>query len=96
MLKPGRIKELSFFIQIRQNILVCILNKLSCISSFLRQLTLSVNKLKEGQVISSSHLGIIFTKGRSDVNDTGTIGHSDIGVTGYIMAFFVLLCCHLT
>ena len=91
MLKLRRCKQLTLFVQILQYFRVRILDKLARIGSFCCQITLAVHELYKRQVIVSANPGVILTKGRSDVYDTGTIRHGNVGVTGYKMCLFLLL-----
>ena len=94
MLKFRCGKKLSLFIEIHQNILIRVFNKLAGIGCFTGHISLSVHKLYKRQVVLAPHIRVILTKSRCDVHDTGTVGHCDIAVTCYKMTFFALfLCC---
>ena len=43
---------------------------------------LVINHLHQREVIVPSDPGIVFTEGRSDMDNAGTVGHGDIGVAG--------------
>ena len=69
MLKLGRVKQLALFIQIFDDLRVRILYKGPCIGRLLGHIPLAVHKLHKGQVILTSHLGVVFTESRRNMND---------------------------
>ena len=91
MLELRSCKQLALCIQILQNNRICILYKHSCICSLFGHLTLTVYKLYKRKVIFASYLRVVFTECRCDVYDTGTVGHGNVSVTGYIMCLLILL-----
>ena len=54
-----------------------------------------INELNERHIILTAYTGIIFTEGRSLVNDTGTVFSCNVRITYYIMSSLVLLSCHI-
>ena len=91
MFKFRRGEKLSFLLQIYQNILVRILDKLSGIGRFPCHKPLAVHKLYKGQFIFTPHICIVLTKCRRNMHNTGTVRHCDIVVTCDIETFFMLL-----
>ena len=92
MLKFRCVKKLPLFVKVDQDVLIRILYKLAGIRRFRRHISFSVHKLDKGQVIVSSHLGVILAESRCNMNDTRTVCHGDIVVTGDKVGLFVLLC----
>ena len=95
MLEFRRREQKSLGIQILQYKRIRILHKDPGVSRFLRHLSLSIYQLYEGQVIPASHLGVVLTKCRGDMNDSGTIRHGNIGITDNVICLFVLLLTNL-
>ena len=91
MLKLRCIEELSFLIQIDKDILIGILHELTGIRCLCGKASLAINKLYKRKVIVTANSRIIFTKSRCDMNDTGTICHGYIVITGNEKAFLMLL-----
>ena len=91
MLKLRCLKQLAPSIQVLEYLRVCLLDKQTCKRSLLRQLAFSVDKLYERKIVIASHVGIVLTKRRCNVHDTGTIGHSYIAVAGHEKALLSLL-----
>ena len=50
-----------------------------------------IHHLNERQVVLAAHIRIVFTKGGSYMNDTGTVCHGNVFVAYYIEALFLLL-----
>ena len=92
MLKFRRIKKLALFVQVNKYKGIGFLYKYSCVWSFFCHISLSVYKLYKRKVVIAANTVIILTKCRSDMNDTGTVAHSNIAVTYYKMRFFLLFC----
>ena len=95
MLELRSCKQLALCIQVFQNNRIGILYKHSCICSLFGHLTLAVYKLYKRKVVFASNLRVVFTECRCDVYDTGTVGHGNVSVTGYIMCLLILLLCTL-
>ena len=93
MLEFRSFEEFSFFVQIHQNFRIGIFYKDICIRSFFGQMTFSIYKLYERQIIVASDTAVIFTESRCDMNDTGTIAHGYVSITGNKMCFLFLFCC---
>ena len=94
MLEFRCFEEFSFFVQIYQNLRIRIFYKNICIRCFFGQMTFSVYKLYERQVVIASDTAVVFTECRCDMNDTGTIAHGYISITGNKMSFlFLFFCC---
>ena len=73
MLEFRCVKQLALRIQILDNLRICLFNKDSCIRSLFGKFTLAIDKLYKWEVIISANLGIVLTKCRCDMNDTGTV-----------------------
>ena len=58
--------------------------------AFLLSFPLSVDELYKRQVILASHLRIVLTKRRGNMNDTGTVGQGNIAVTGNKIRFYAV------
>ena len=56
-------------------------------------MTFSIYKLYERQIIVASDTAVVFTESRCDMNDTGTIAHGYVSITGNKMCFLFLFCC---
>ena len=95
MLEFRSIEELAFFVQICEDHRICFLYENACVWCLFCQVTLSVYELYEWQFIVTSDSAVVFTECRCDVNDTCTITHSNVVITGYEMSFFALFCCCL-
>ena len=54
-------------------------------------MALCIYQLYKGQVVLTSHIGIVLTKGRSNMNDTCTICQCYIGIAYNIVALLMLL-----
>ena len=67
----------------------------SCKWSLLSHTSFLVYEFHQRKVVFTSHTGIILTKSRRDMNDTGTIRHSYIIITDHIVCFLVLFFCFL-
>ena len=63
-------------------------------SSFLH-LSVVIHQLHEGCIILAAHAGVVFTEGRCDMNDAGTVGHGDIVVAVDEKCLLVLLLHHV-
>ena len=92
MLKLRRGEQFSLPVQVADDIRVRVLDKFSGVRSLLGHISPPVHKLHQGQAVLPSHIGIVLTKGRGDVHDTGTVGHGDIAVAGHIVGLFPLSC----
>ena len=90
MLKFRCVKKQSFFFQVFQYHWICLFHKYTFIRCLFCHLTFAVYQLNKRKVISTSYLGIIFTKCRCDMNHTGTIGQCNVISTCDKVAFFVL------
>ena len=95
MFKLRCCKKLSFRIQIFQHFRICFLYKKSGKWRLCAHLTFLCNKLYKWKIVVSSNIGIVLTKGRSDMHDTGTIGHGYISITSHEETFLVLFVCAL-
>ena len=95
MLKLRCVKQLALCVQVLQDMRVRILHKGPSVRSVLCHFTLAVHKLYKGQIVPAAYLSVILTKCRCDMDDTSTVSHSDIGITGNEMSLFLLLCCYL-
>ena len=106
MLKLRSIKQQSFCFQIFQYFRISALHiriflhlcfgrfcSHSCKWSFRSHTSFLIYKFYKRKVVLTSYTSIILTKCRCDMNDTGTIGHSYIIITDYIMCFLVLFLC---
>ena len=104
MFKLGSCKQKSALIQLNQNFGIRRFYSLIHFSlgrlcthtakgSFIQHLTFFVYHLNERKVIVSSYVCIVFTEGRCNMYDTGTICHSNVLITGYKEALLVLLVC---
>ena len=96
MLEFRSIEELAFFVQICKDHRICFLYENACVWCLFCQVTLSVYELYEWQFIVTSDSAVVFTECRCDVNDTCTITHSNVVITGYEMSFLFLFCCCLS
>ena len=92
MLKFRSIEQLAFFFKISQYHWVCFLNKYTGIWCLSSKITLAIYKLYKRKVIFTSYTAVVFTKCRSDMNDTGTITHGNVVITYEIMRFLALGC----
>ncbi len=90
MLELGRGKQLVLRVQIPDDIRVRILHELPCIGRLLSHVSPAVHKLHQGQAVLSAHVGIIFTEGRGNMDDSSTVRHGDIGVAGHVMGLLAL------
>ena len=93
MLKFRCVKQLAFLFQIHKDQRICLLHKDACIGSLCRHISLSVHKLNKGKIVITAHTAVVLTKCRCDMNDTGTVAHGNIVVTGHKMRFLSLLRC---
>ena len=91
VLEFRRVKEQTLTVKVFKHHRIGILYEYSCIRCFICKVALAVNKLNKGKVILSAYPCVILTESGRGMNDTGTVGHGDIAVTGYIMALFILL-----
>ena len=73
MLELRRRKQLSFLIQILQDLRIRFFHEESRVRSLLCHISFAIYKLHEGQLIFSADTGVILTEGRSDMNDSGTV-----------------------
>ena len=96
MLEFRRVKKLALFIKVCEDHRVRFLYEYTCVWCLFGHVTLSVYELYERKVILTSDTAVILTKCRCDMNDTGTITHGNVVVTGYEMSFFALFCCCLS
>ena len=90
MLKLRCSKQLSSGIQIFQHFRICFFHKQTGKRCLLCQFTFAIYKLYKRKIVVSSYIGIIFTKGRCNMNNTGTICHGYIGIACYEKSFFIL------
>ncbi len=90
MFKLRRPEQKSLLFQILQYRHVRVLHKHTGVVCLLGHLTFAVHELHKRQVIFAPYGSVVLTKGRRDMNDTGTIRHRDISVTSDIIPFFVL------
>ena len=95
MLELRRGEELALLVKVNEYRRISLFNKETRIRSFLSHLALAVNKLNKRKTVSSAHLIVILTECGSYVNDTCTVGHGYIVVSGNVVRFFVLLRCSL-
>ena len=96
MLEFRCVKKLALFVKVCEDHRVRFLYEYTCVWCLFGHVTLSVYELYERKVILTSDTAVILTKCRCDMNDTGTITHGNVVVTGYEMSFFVLFCCCLS
>ena len=89
--KLGCIIQQAPAFQVHQYLRVGILYKEAGKGGFLGHMALAIYKLYKGQIVAAAYLGVVLTKGRRDMNDTGTITHGDIVSAGHIKALFLLL-----
>ena len=75
-----REKQSSIF-QVPEHQRIRLLTEGSRPQSLFCHLTFCIYKLYERKVIVSSHLGVILTKGRRDVNYARTVRQCNVGVT---------------
>ena len=92
VLEPGGVKEKACLLKILKHHGICLLHKYPGIAGLLCHLALAIDKLNKGKVILPSHLGVILTEGRRNVNNTGTICHGDIIGAGYKICPLALFC----
>ena len=57
---------------------------------FLRHFPLGIHQLDKRQIILASHVGVVLTESRGDMDHAGTVGQGYIAVTGYIKCLFML------
>ena len=91
VLKLGRGEELALFVEVCDNHRVSLLNEDACVWSLGSHLTLAVNELNERKTVSSADLVIVLTECGSDMNDTRTVGHGNVVVSGDVMSLLALL-----
>ena len=96
MLEFRCVKKLALFVKVCENHRVRFLYEYTCVWCLFGHVTLSVYELYERKVILTSDTAVILTKCRCDMNDTSTITHGNVVVTGYEVSFFVLFCCSLS
>ena len=84
------VKKKSHLFKVSKYQRVGLFNKGAGVWSLGSKITLTVNKLNKRKVILSANLGVIFTKSGSNMNNTCTVGHSNVTVTGDIVTLFVL------
>ena len=93
MLKFRSIKEKSSLIQIFEYHRIGFLYEYSCKWSLCSHISFFVYQLYKWKFIISSHVRIIFTKCRRNMNDSGTVCQCYIIVTCHIKCFLMLLFC---
>ena len=91
VLELGCGEELALLLKILNDHRISFLNKETCIGCFPRHLALAVNELNEGKTVSSTNLVIVLTECGGDMNDTCTVGHSNVVVCGDVMSLLALL-----
>ena len=91
MLELGRVEEQTALVQIGEHHRIRLLDKYAGEGSLLGHVTLGVHELHEGQIVLAAHVGVIRTEGGRDVNHTGTVGHGNVVIAGYIVSLLVLL-----
>ena len=91
MLKLRRGKEQSSLFQIFQDHRIGFLAKYTCKRSLLCHFPFSVYKLYKWHIIAASHLGIVLTECRRDMNHASTVSQCNIGITQHIKCLFMLL-----
>ena len=84
-------EEKASLVQIFQNHRICFLAENAGPGSFRSHLTFGVYQLQKRQVIFLTNLGVVLTESRCDMNDTGTIAHSYIGIADNVVRFFLQL-----
>ena len=95
MLKFRRVKQLTFLVEILQDFRVCFFHKQSRIWRLLRHVSFSVNELYERKIVFSSHLRVVLTERRRDMNNTRTVRHRNIRIAGHIVPLLMLLFRHI-
>src|SRR5699024_8341349 len=95
VLKFRSCEEKSSLVQILKNHRVCFFTEDTRKRCLLRQFSLSVYKLYKRHIIAASHLGIVFTECRCNVNDSGSVCQCNIGVAQHVKCFLILLFCCL-
>ena len=85
----GRREQQAAAFQILQHFLVGVLAEHAGPLGFLGHFALGVHQLDKGQTVFPAHVGVVLTKGGSNVNHAGTVGQSDVLVTGDIPALFL-------
>ena len=91
--KLRRVVKKPSLLQVFDDLRVCLFHEQPCKRSRLAHISLFIYQLDERHVILPSHLGVVLTKRRCDVYHAGTVGQSNIGVTGNEKCFFILLIC---
>ena len=91
VLKLRRVEEFSFLFQILQDHRIRLLDKYSFVGRIRGHIARAVHELDERQVIGTSDPSVILTESRGDMDDTGTVCHGDVIVTGHKMRLFALL-----
>src|SRR5574344_1192282 len=91
MLEFRRVVKLAFFFKVFKYHRISLLYEDSGIRCLRCKVSLSINELNKRKIVFTSYICIIFTKCRSDMNDSGTICHCDIRVTSYEEALLMLL-----
>ena len=92
MLELRRVVEFAFLVEVHEDFRVGVLDEHAGIRGLGFQFTLLVDHLDEGKVIVAADASVVLTEGGSDVDDTGTVIHGDVGVAGdeeALLALFV-------
>ena len=88
--KFGCVKQKPLLFQIRKNHRICLLAENTFVIGLFCHFPFCIHQLYKRQVVISSHVGIVLAECGGDVNNAGTVGQSDIGVTCYIICLLPL------
>ena len=89
VLEQRCIKQKILVLECLQNRHICFLAEGARPRSFLGHFTFFVYELYERKIVSVADFGVVLTKCRGDMNNTGTIGQCYVGIADYIVCFFV-------
>ena len=92
VLKLRCVKQKTSLIQILEHHRVCFLYKNTTERRIFCQISFSVHELYKRQIIAASHLRIVLTKRRGDMDDTRTVCQRYIGITYHKKRFLPLFC----
>ena len=89
--KLRRVKQKSLFFKVFKHHRVGFFDENSRIGGLLGHISLAVNKLNKGEVVTPADARVVLTERRRAVNDTRTVGHCYIAVAHNEVSLFVLL-----
>ena len=91
VLELGRGEKLALLFEVNEYRRIRLLYEESRVGRLRRHLTLGINELYEGKVVSLADLGVVLTECGRDVYDTRTVGHRDVIIHSHEVRALLLL-----